>query len=108
MSGHLFKNEADNGLSNVRGTIAMARTNIVDSATSQFFINVVNNKFLDHNSRDFGYAVFGEVIEGMDVVDQIRTVKTGAVGPFATDCPLETVAILSISRVEVHADFVRR
>jgi peptidyl-prolyl cis-trans isomerase B (cyclophilin B) len=96
-----IKNEAENGLSNKRGTLAMARTNIVDSATSQFFINVVDNSFLDHKSpRDFGYAVFGEVIDGMDVVDKIRGVKTGAKGPFASDCPQEPATILSIRRVE--------
>lgn len=97
-----IKNEADNGLSNLRGTIAMARTNIVDSATSQFFINVKveGNKFLDHNTRDFGYAVFGEVIGGMDVVDKIQEVKTGARGPFTADCPVTPVIIESIRLVE--------
>jgi cyclophilin family peptidyl-prolyl cis-trans isomerase len=95
-----IKNEASNGLSNKRGTLAMARTNVVDSATSQFFINVVDNKFLDHNTRDFGYAVFGEVTEGMDVVDKIRAVKTGAKAPFASDCPLTPVTIVSVRRVE--------
>jgi peptidyl-prolyl cis-trans isomerase B (cyclophilin B) len=97
-----IKNEAQNGLSNKRGTVAMARTNIVDSATSQFFINVVDNSFLDHKNptREFGYAVFGEVTDGMDVVDKIRGVKTGAKGPFATDCPAEPVTIISIRRVE--------
>ncbi|MEK0416864.1 MAG: hypothetical protein RI949_870 [Pseudomonadota bacterium] len=74
--------EADNGLLNVRGTIAMARTSVPDSATSQFFINVVDNAFLDAaNARDGrGYAVFGRVIEGMEVVDQIKTVPTSAKG----------------------------
>jgi len=74
-----IKNEAANGLKNARGTIAMARTGVVDSATSQFFINVVDNTMLDHTSDDprgFGYAVFGKVVSGMDVVDAIRNVKT--------------------------------
>jgi len=96
-----IKNEAENGISNKRGTLAMARTNIVDSATSQFFINVVDNSFLDHKSpREFGYAVFGELIDGMDVVDKIKGAKTGAKGPFTSDCPQEAVTILSIRRVE--------
>lgn len=71
-----IKNEADNGLFNNRGTIAMARTAAVDSATSQFFINVKNNHFLNHGFRDFGYAVFGKVIAGMEVVDAIGMVET--------------------------------
>jgi peptidyl-prolyl cis-trans isomerase A (cyclophilin A) len=71
-----IKNEADNGLSNIRGTVAMARTDVVDSATSQFFINVKDNTQLDHRPGSFGYAVIGEVIEGMDVVDAIRKVPT--------------------------------
>ncbi|MGD0584785.1 MAG: peptidylprolyl isomerase [Oryzomonas sp.] len=73
-----IKNEATNGLKNDRGTIAMARTGMPDSATSQFFINVVNNDMLNRPSPDgFGYAVFGKVVEGMDVVDKIKAVKTG-------------------------------
>ncbi|MCW8924711.1 MAG: peptidylprolyl isomerase [Xanthomonadales bacterium] len=91
-------NEADNGLSNVRGTIAMARTNEIDSATSQFFINVELNAGLDHtgknSSREWGYAVFGKVVDGMDVVDDIRFVETGP-----GDWPVEDVLIES---VEVH------
>ncbi|HET6346244.1 MAG TPA: peptidylprolyl isomerase [Myxococcota bacterium] len=71
-----IKNEADNGLSNKRGTLAMARTNVVDSATAQFFINVKDNRQLDHSRDNFGYAVVGEVVEGMDVVDAIRNVPT--------------------------------
>ncbi len=66
-----IKNEADNGLRNTRGTIAMARTADQDSATSRFFINVADNAFLDHGQRDFGYAVFGKVVKGMDVADKI-------------------------------------
>jgi len=91
-----IKNEANNGLSNSRGTIAMARTNIVDSATSQFFINVVDNTFLDHkstNPAEFGYCVFGKVIEGMDVVDQIKVVKTGKKSNGMTDWPVDSVVI---------------
>ncbi len=88
-------NEADNGLKNVRGTIAMARTNDVNSATSQFFINVELNVSLDHtaktDSRTWGYAVFGKVIEGMDVVDDIRFVATDQ-----RDVPTEPVIIESI------------
>lgn len=89
-------NEADNGLKNLRGTVAMARTNVVDSATSQFFINVEVNGALDHVSKDdsrtWGYAVFGKVVDGMDVVDDIRFVKTGP-----RDVPVETVLIESVS-----------
>ncbi len=96
-----IKNEAGNGLSNRRGTVAMARINLVDSATSQFFINIADNTFIDHKNdtpKDFGYAVFGEVISGMDVVDRISAVKTGSRGPFPADCPLESVTIVSITR----------
>jgi len=88
-------NEADNGLKNTRGAVAMARTNDVDSATSQFFINVEINVSLDHtgkeNSRAWGYAVFGRVIDGMDVVDDIRFVETGP-----QDVPVEPVVIESV------------
>ena len=91
-------NEANNGLKNLRGTVAMARTNEVNSATSQFFINVEMNGSLDHtgteDSRSWGYAVFGRVIDGMDVVDNIRFVETGP-----QDVPVEPVIIES---VEVH------
>ena len=79
-----IRNEAMNGLKNARGTIAMARTMVVDSATSQFFINLVDNDFLDFTSptpQGFGYAVFGAVTDGMDVVDAIAKVKTGFNGP---------------------------
>ena len=98
-----IKNEADNGLKNEPGTIAMARTNVVDSATSQFFINQVDNQFLNHGSRDFGYAVFGKVVEGIDVVNKIAQVKTGRVGPFQ-DVPIEPVVIESVKVVEVAND----
>jgi cyclophilin family peptidyl-prolyl cis-trans isomerase len=91
-----IKNEAANGLKNERGSLAMARTPVVDSATAQFFINVKDNVFLDHGVRDFGYAVFGKVTKGMDVVDAIAGVPTGPKGPFPTDCPRETVIIESI------------
>ena len=77
------RNEAMNGLKNRRGTIAMARTMVVDSATSQFFINLVDNEFLDFQSptpQGFGYAVFGKVVSGMEVVDAIAKVKTGSAG----------------------------
>ena len=80
-----IRNEAMNGLKNLRGTIAMARTMVVDSATSQFFINLVDNSFLDFQNptpQGFGYAVFGKVVDGMEVVDQIAKVKTGSVGPY--------------------------
>jgi cyclophilin family peptidyl-prolyl cis-trans isomerase len=91
-----IKNEAANGLKNERGTLAMARTSAVDSATAQFFINLKNNTMLDHSPRNYGYAVFGKVTKGMDVVDAIASVQTGAKGPFSSDCPLDTVIIESI------------
>ncbi len=85
--------ESDNGLKNERGTVAMARTSNPDSATSQFFINLVDNAFLDKSSGSDGYAVFGEVVEGMDVVDAIAGVKTSTKGAFQ-DWPEEDVVIL--------------
>lgn len=94
-------NEADNGLKNTRGTVAMARTNDPHSATAQFFVNVVDNAFLDHtgkNDQGWGYAVFGRVTEGMDVVDKIKAVKTGAAGPFSKDAPQTPVVIENIQR----------
>ena len=91
-----IKNEADNGEGNVRGTLAMARTGVVDSATSQFFINLSNNEFLNHGGRDFGYAVFGKVADGMDVVDAIAAVPTGNSGGHQ-DVPLEPVTILEVT-----------
>jgi cyclophilin family peptidyl-prolyl cis-trans isomerase len=91
-----IKNEAANGLKNERGTLAMARTPAVDSATAQFFINVVDNVPLNHGVRDYGYAVFGKVTKGMDVVDAISNVPTGAQGPFSSDSPRSPVIIESI------------
>jgi len=91
-----IKNEAANGLKNERGTMAMARTSVVDSATAQFFINVSDNKDLNHGVRDYGYAVFGKVTNGMDVVDAIAAVPTGPKGPFSSDVPRDLVIIESI------------
>ena len=89
-----IKNEADNGLRNTRGTVSMARTADKDSATSQFFINVADNAFLDHGQRDFGYAVFGKVVKGMDVADKISQVQSHDVGPYQ-NVPSKPVVILS-------------
>jgi len=95
-----IKNEAKNGLKNDRGTIAMARTMVVDSATSQFFINLEDNDFLDYRDDDnYGYAVFGQVVEGMEVVDKIAEVKTGNNGPHQ-NWPIENVVIESIELVK--------
>ncbi|MBR2919863.1 MAG: peptidyl-prolyl cis-trans isomerase [Kiritimatiellae bacterium] len=94
-----IRNEAMNGLKNERGTIAMARTMIVDSATSQFFINLVDNAFLDFSSptpQGFGYAVFGKVVDGMSVVDSIAKVKTGFSGPHQ-NVPEEPILIKKIT-----------
>ena len=95
-----IRNEADNGLSNARGTISMARTSVVDSATAQFFINTVDNaRSLDHRGtspRDYGYAVFGRVTAGMDVVDAISGVSTGRQGPHQ-NVPVEPVVINSVT-----------
>jgi len=94
-----IRNEATNGLKNRRGTIAMARTMVVDSATCQFFINLKDNSFLDHrapNPQMYGYAVFGNVTSGMDVVDKIAKVRTGSKG-FFQDVPVETVTIKKVS-----------
>lgn len=87
-------NEADNGLRNLRGTISMARTAEKDSATSQFFINVADNAFLDHGQRDFGYAVFGKVVKGMDVADKMAQVQTENVGPYQ-NVPTQPIVIQS-------------
>lgn len=97
-TGPPIKNEADNGLKNRTGTLAMARTMVVDSATAQFFINVANNAFLDHRdktSQGYGYAVFGRVKEGMDVVEKIAAVKTGTQKGFR-DVPSAPVIIRSM------------
>ena len=91
-----INNEADNGLKNTIGTVAMARTNHPHSATSQFFINVADNGFLDFrtkSSRGYGYAVFGKVVEGMDIVNRIASSPTGNAGPFPKDVPLDPVII---------------
>ena len=90
-------NEADNGLKNLCYTLAMARTQEKDSATSQFFINVSDNAFLDHGGRDFGYAVFAKVVAGMDVVDKMAAVATGNKG-FHQDVPVENLVITSVKR----------
>jgi cyclophilin family peptidyl-prolyl cis-trans isomerase len=98
-----IKNEADNGLKNKRGTLAMARTAEPDSATSQFFVNTVDNSFLDHTDRSmrgWGYAVFGEVVAGMEVMDAIAATPTGAKGPFRSDVPLETIEIISVEKLD--------
>lgn len=98
-----IKNEADNGISNARGTIAMARTSDPHSATAQFFINAVeSNQFLDHRGKTpqgWGYCAFGKVIEGLDVLDKIRSVETGNRG-MHQDVPLEPVVIQSVRRLE--------
>jgi len=91
-----IKNEADNGETNVRGTLAMARTGVVDSATSQFFINLRDNDFLNNGTRDFGYAVFGKVSSGMDVVDAIAAVATGTHAGHQ-DVPVEAVEIIEVT-----------
>jgi peptidyl-prolyl cis-trans isomerase B (cyclophilin B) len=95
------ENEADNGLRNTTGTVAMARTSDPDSATAQFFVNVSDNAFLDHQGKTqqgWGYCVFGAVTEGMDVVQRIKASPTGAQGPFAKDAPLQPVVITSVKR----------
>jgi cyclophilin family peptidyl-prolyl cis-trans isomerase len=97
-----IKNEASNGLKNLRGTIAMARTSEIDSATCQFFINLVDNPFLDHVPNDpskFGYAVFGKVVQGMEVVDSIADIPTTTKGTYR-DVPEEPVVIISVTRLQ--------
>jgi cyclophilin family peptidyl-prolyl cis-trans isomerase len=91
-------NEAKNGLKNSRGTLSMARTSDINSATSQFFVNLVDNAFLDHGPRDYGYAVFGKVSEGMDVIDKIAQVSTGN-RKGHQGVPLEDVVIISAKRL---------
>ena len=101
-SGAQIENEANNGLKNERGTVAMARTSDPHSATAQFFINVNDNDFLNHtapNAQGWGYAVFGKVTGGQDVVDVIRKVKTGNTG-FHQDVPAEDVVIEKVSVIE--------
>jgi cyclophilin family peptidyl-prolyl cis-trans isomerase len=93
------KNEADNGLKNSRGTLSMARTNDINSATSQFFVNLKDNDFLDHSRGNFGYAVFGRVTEGMDVIDKIAAVETGRRRGF-DDVPVEAVIMKSVRRIK--------
>lgn len=96
------QNEADNGLKNLRGTIAMARTGDPHSATNQFFINTVDNTFLDFKDksmRGWGYAVFGKVVAGMNIMDEIASVATGAKGPFPRDVPQEDILILKIRKI---------
>jgi cyclophilin family peptidyl-prolyl cis-trans isomerase len=97
-----IKNEADNGLKNVRGSIAMARTQVVDSATSQFFINLADNSFLDHQGKApnaYGYAVFGQVTDGLNIVDAIAKVATGNFGSHQ-DVPKDAVIIIKTTIVE--------
>jgi len=97
-AGTAIRNEANNGLKNLKYTISMARTNAPHSATAQFFINAADNDYLDHRAataRDWGYAVFGRVIVGFDIVDAISQVPTGAGGPFSRDAPKTPVVILS-------------
>lgn len=92
-------NEAANGLRNLRGSLAMARTNDVNSASAQFFVNLVDNGFLDHRAGNFGYAVFGRVVEGMDVIDKIAAVKTGRKHGH-DDVPVEPVLVTAARRVK--------
>jgi cyclophilin family peptidyl-prolyl cis-trans isomerase len=94
-----IKNEADNGLKNERGTLSMARTSDVNSATSQFFVNLKDNEFLDHKRGNFGYAVFARVTQGMDVIDKIATVETGRRRGH-DDVPLEAVVMKSVRRIK--------
>jgi cyclophilin family peptidyl-prolyl cis-trans isomerase len=93
-----IKNESKNGLKNLRGTVAMARYDNPDSATSQFFINLKDNSHLDPSGNQYGYAVFGKVVEGMDVVDNIAKVKTGNKGPFY-NIPFQTILVKSAKAV---------
>jgi len=98
-----IKNEATNGLKNNRGTIAYARTSVINSATSQFFINHVDNDFLNHKSKnpsEYGYAVFGKVVDGMDVVDKIANVKVHSLSNGMQNVPVEPVVIESVNVIE--------
>ena len=94
-----IQNEAKNGLKNKRGTLSMARTNDIHSATSQFFVNLVDNAFLDHRPGNYGYAVFGRVTAGMETVDKIAQVKTGRSRGHG-DVPLEDVVVISARRID--------
>jgi peptidyl-prolyl cis-trans isomerase A (cyclophilin A) len=94
-----IRNEAKNGLKNTRGSVSMARTNDINSATSQFFVNLKDNGFLDHGPRDYGYAVFGRVTDGMDVIDKIAGLSTGTRKGYQ-DAPLEDVVIVAARRLE--------
>jgi cyclophilin family peptidyl-prolyl cis-trans isomerase len=94
-----IQNEAKNGLKNTRGTLSMARTNDIHSASSQFFINLKDNDFLDHSANSYGYAVFGEVSAGMEHVDKIATTRTGRRKGY-DDAPLDEVMIVSARRID--------
>ncbi len=94
-----IKNEADNGLKNTRGSLSMARTSDINSATSQFFVNLKDNDFLDHQRGNFGYAVFARVTEGMDVIDKIAAVKTGKRRGF-DDVPAEAVVMTRVRKID--------
>jgi cyclophilin family peptidyl-prolyl cis-trans isomerase len=93
-------NESGNGLTNQRGTVGMARTAEPHGADSQFYVNLYDNAALDPNQSRWGYAVFGKIVQGMEVVDKIGNVSTGKVGPLKEDAPLEQVVILKIERIE--------
>src|SRR6201988_1276620 len=93
-----IRNEAKNGLKNGRGWLSMARTSDINSATSQFFVNLADNAFLDHGPRDYGYAVFGRISDGMDVIDRIARVRTGTLQGYK-DAPLEDVVVVSARRL---------
>ena len=94
-----IKNEADNGLKNSRGTLSMARTNDINSATSQFFVNLKDNDFLDHSRGNFGYAVFAKVTKGMDVIDKIAAVETGRKKGF-DDVPVEPIIMTKVRKAD--------
>lgn len=102
-AGTPIPNESGNGHSNIRGTVAMARTGDPHSATAQFFVNLVDNSRLDPSPRGWGYTVFGSVIEGMEVVDKIARIPTGAKGRFASDVPNKDVIITSAELVDPNA-----
>jgi peptidyl-prolyl cis-trans isomerase A (cyclophilin A) len=101
-----IRNESDNGLRNERGTLSMARTNDVNSATSQFFVNLVDNAFLDHRNGRHGYAVFGRVTQGMEVIDAIAAVRTARRRGF-DDCPVDDVLVTSARRTAAAASPAR-